>query len=145
MCNYDKHDVLLEDVPDKLCIVCWLPSKHKEPVNNMKDIICFFSNCKCNALIHKGCLRTWLRVNSSCPICRKNACFMLVNCDEKYIKLTKLFLICFRHLHYFLKLASVFTTIYVSFYIFYICIFFDISLLYDNNINFDKNEQQDPL
>ena len=134
--DYYEHIVPLDDELDKLCFVCWLPS-NKEPVVHMNEIVFFLSSCNCNALIHSSCLKKWIHFNSSCPICRKNVSKMLINCDDKYIKLTKYSLICFHHIYYFLKFASLFTTIYVSFYVFYVCFFLDVSFLYDNSSQTD--------
>ena len=136
---YDYDECIVSDEPDtdKLCIICWLPSKYRVPVKTMKEFSFFLSECDCNAFIHSECLATWIQNDSSCPICRKKVSNMLImlKCDDKYIKLTKNCLICFRYIFYLLKLASFFTTVYVSFYVFYVFFFLDVSLFYDYSIN----------
>ena len=131
--DYNEHVVSADLDPNKQCIICWLPPRCNENVKCMKEFTFYISECECNALIHSGCLQKWIETNSSCPICRKKAYYILINYKGQFIILTKYALICFYFIYHLLKLASLFTTIYVSFYFFYVILFLDIDLNYTNN------------
>ncbi|XVE50276.1 hypothetical protein DITRI_Ditri01bG0149300 [Diplodiscus trichospermus] len=34
---------------------------------------------KCDHVFHKPCAEEWLKINPSCPLCRKDACFIIID------------------------------------------------------------------
>ena len=73
---YEEDDVLKEDESlkeddVKICLICWLPNKNNDLVQNMKQISYILTTCDCDALFHSNCLQAWITNSSSCPICRK--------------------------------------------------------------------------
>ena len=68
---YEENDNLLKEDNINLCLICWLPNKNKDLVQNMKKFSYILTTCDCNALFHSNCLKTWISNSPSCPICRK--------------------------------------------------------------------------
>jgi len=58
-----------ENNEDRICIICWLDDNKNKLCNlqNSNSII----TCNCNVIIHNVCLKNWILLNHSCPICRK--------------------------------------------------------------------------
>lgn len=74
----DKYDVFSRDIKKKEniitdnieCIICLTQSTELNQVYHLDFIDFINKSCECNTCIHEACLRTWIKNNSSCPICR---------------------------------------------------------------------------
>lgn len=126
-CN-EYNAINNNDITNKDCIICWLPSTQDSPVKCMKEYSYFISNCKCNAFFHDNCFKTWLKLVSSCPICRTKISINIIENDDKYIKITTYSVIFLNYAFYILRMISFFSMINIACIIFYNILFFDYTL-----------------
>lgn len=56
-----KHELC----PDEKCVICLDVNELSQPNTDDKYI------STCSHIFHKKCINTWLRINFSCPTCRK--------------------------------------------------------------------------
>ncbi len=75
--EYKSED---EDENENECLICWLPNSKNDSLKNIKAFSFIVSNCNCNALFHKTCLKDWIIKSSSCPICRKEMTIKNITC-----------------------------------------------------------------
>lgn len=128
----------------KQCIICWLPSMPKNPVQYLHNIDFFLTNCRCNVLVHHMCLRTWVKANETCPICRNHAYVISIRVKDSCIQLTKYILqnlfirfqtiprvciICFYAFRTLCRFVSVMICVYMSFYFLYMLVISNLNLL----------------
>lgn len=67
--NDDYENIFQEQYNN--CFICF---EYKNDFENNPTTLhkqqLYFSNCNCNGTIHNNCLKIWLDINQSCPICR---------------------------------------------------------------------------
>lgn len=119
------QDEFIEDNTNKLCLICWSPSKQNDPIKHMKDFSYIFSLCKCNMLIHSKCLHQWIKHTASCPICRKTVMVHVEYNSDKYIRLLSYYVFVFNCTNSFVR----FTTILSLFNLFTLCLY-NLYLMY---------------
>lgn len=63
-----KHSHL-EPPNDDLCLVC-LENNAFAPLIHFKELYQYPTKCKCNGIYHLHCVKIWISIYQSCPICR---------------------------------------------------------------------------
>ena len=70
--HYDIIDQNKEYNNDKTeCFICFEgETTSNDKIINLKEQTICIKNCLCNGTIHAECLKRWLDIHSSCPLCR---------------------------------------------------------------------------
>ena len=83
--EYYENNYIIENT-DKIiyknnnneCLICLDYSICNDSVKNMKEFEELYSSCNCNPYFHKRCLMKWINISSSCPICKNNIRFIVL-------------------------------------------------------------------
>lgn len=114
----------LKEYDGNICLICLLPDKHKDLVQNMKQFSYILSTCDCNALFHSNCLETWIVKSQSCPICRIQLTYTF-NYNFKFDNLIKIFVDNYTNAYFqiinFISIINLFFLLYFYVYIFSYC------------------------
>jgi hypothetical protein len=131
---YEEDDNSLKEDNVKICLICWLPNKNKDLVQNMKNFSYILTTCDCNALFHSNCLKTWISNSHSCPICRKQLTITTTVYNfQNHIKFFFFFFI-FHYISAFLQIIHVISIVNLFLLYFYIIY---IILLFNKNFNYE--------
>ena len=81
--NADKRDnknldITINDFETNDCLICYESNK---TIKLEYFKLYYFTSCECNIYIHKDCLKNWLKIKDTCPLCRA-----IYYSKEKYIK-----------------------------------------------------------
>ena len=84
----ETNNLLATNVVDESseCFICYeIKRKKEEKPTSLKKQIRYTKFCNCDGLIHKKCLKKWVNLNNTCPVCRQNIvknniyCIILLN------------------------------------------------------------------
>jgi hypothetical protein len=78
------------------CAICLSTSTIANRLQNLKSIKIIDKSCDCNVYIHETCLRNWVKIALTCPICRSKLDYLdysFAETSEKIIRISYLFLI----------------------------------------------------
>lgn len=67
--HYDDNEENIKQNYD--CFICFEYKIDNEvnPINLLRQKI-YLNNCSCNVAVHNYCLKRWIDIHKSCPICR---------------------------------------------------------------------------
>ena len=76
MSSYKELDdiaIVIDPNPDD-CIICYdnTINKYGDQLKTLYDKNNLLCECSCNVFIHESCLKDWLNVSQSCPVCRRD-------------------------------------------------------------------------
>jgi hypothetical protein len=90
--NKLDSNVIEEDETNKICLICLLPSHENNVIKKIKEFSHIYSVCNCNPSFHYICLEDWIKISSSCPICRKTIIINKQNLPNNYINVLTYFI-----------------------------------------------------
>lgn len=76
------------DVNNNECAICLATSTITNDVEPLNTIKIVKKSCECNVYIHEICLRNWVRIELSCPICRSKLEYL----DSSFLETSKKFI-----------------------------------------------------
>ena len=93
--HYDINDQNNKYNNDKTeCFICFeSESTDNHEIINLKEQTICIKNCLCNGTIHVECLKRWIDINSSCPLCR-----------NKVFKMDKIIFIIQRYPYFYINI-----------------------------------------
>lgn len=104
----DEINIVMNSNTDD-CIICYDNTINK--CGNQLKTVCekinLLCDCSCNLFIHDACLKDWLKVSHTCPVCRKELTHKPTMC-KKYCKCD----VC-RELRHCLFICSMLLVFYV--------------------------------
>jgi hypothetical protein len=113
----ETNDLLTTNVVDEHleCFICYETKRKKEdkPISLQKQIR-YIKICECDGLIHKKCLKKWVNLNNTCPICRQNIvknniyCIILLNNIPYLVDINLFFMKYINQTVFFCKFISIF-------------------------------------
>jgi hypothetical protein len=65
----NNEDTIVER---KECFICFEDECVNSFIIDLKEQTICIKNCLCNGYIHVECLKTWIDLHNSCPVCRKS-------------------------------------------------------------------------
>lgn len=70
----DMSEYINSDLADDICFICFDGEtlNKKKPIQ-LKSQPFYLKTCVCNGVVHNECLKIWVDLNKSCPICRKKS------------------------------------------------------------------------
>jgi hypothetical protein len=78
------------------CAICLTTSTISNKLETLKSTKIINKSCNCNVYIHETCLRNWVKIALTCPICRSKLYYLnysFVETSEKFIRGSYLFLV----------------------------------------------------
>lgn len=69
--NFETSSLVLNDESIE-CFICLQERSYNEHIIKMNNQTLYLKTCDCDGYIHTNCLSKWYKMNTSCPICRRN-------------------------------------------------------------------------